>query len=316
YSSSIGEAMVRVLALRGAKVYFTTRSEATAQKTQKQIRATSPEIKEDNINWLLLDMTDLESITDVASELERRESKVDILIHNAAITPPDVEPVGPGWEPHMTLGFIGPFVFINRILPLLKNSLLYDGADTRIVSMSSTAQSSMLPANFKFEFDSPKGLSTPVTNYPWHWRYLARFIFAFNMTRLAVSKAATVILAQELQRRLDEQDIPILSMAVHPGEVASAGVLSNIPAPLNTVARFAFIKPDQGAVTPLFAATAKEVRQDPEKYKGKFILPGGKIGVPNPVTKDERQVKGLWKYTTEAVERELDARGLPLLGPW
>ncbi|KAH7067991.1 putative carbonyl reductase [Paraphoma chrysanthemicola] len=315
-NSGIGEAIVRLLALRGAKVYFTTRSEAKAQKTQQQIRVTNPEIKQEDINSLVLDFTDLQSITDVASELGRREKKVDILIHNAAVTPPDIDPVGPGWEPHMTMGFIGPFVFINRLLPLLQNALLYDGADVRIISLSSTAQISMLPADFKFELDSPSGLSTPVTYYPWHWRYLARFLFSFNMIRFAISKAATVILAEELQRRLDEQNTPILSMAVHPGETATEAVLRNIPSLLGPVARLAFLKPDQGAATPLFAVTAKEVRRDSERYKGKFILPGGNIGVPNPVAKDERQVKGLWKHATDAVDKELAARNLPPLGMW
>ncbi|KAH7091923.1 short-chain dehydrogenase/ reductase, partial [Paraphoma chrysanthemicola] len=316
HSSGIGEAIVRHLALRGAKVYFTTRSEAKAQKTQQQIRVTSPEIKRDKINSLVLDLTDLKSITDVANDLGWREKKVDILIHNAAITPPDFDPVGPGWEPHMTISFIGPFVFINRLLPLLQNALLYDSADVRIVSLSSTAQTSMLPADFKFEFDLPSGLSNPVANYPWHWRYLGRFLFSFDMIRFAVSKAATVILAEELQRRLDEQNIPILSMAVHPGETATEAVLRNIPSLLGPVARLAFHEPDQGAATPLFAATAKEVRQDSERYKGKFILPGVIIGVSNPVTKDERQVKGLWEHTTDAVDKELAARHLPPLGMW
>lgn len=174
----------------------------------------------------------------------------------------------------------------------------------------------MLPANFEFQFNSPSGLSNPVTNHPWPWRYLGRFLLSFDMIRFAVSKAATVILAEELQRRFDEQHIPILSMAVHPGESATESVQRNLPSLLGPVVRLALQKSDQGAVTPLFAATAGEVRQDFERYKGKFILPGGNIGLPNSVTKDERQVQGLWKYTTDAVDRELAASNLPPLAIW
>lgn len=148
------------------------------------------------------------------------------------------------------------------------------------MTLGSSAQSTMLPANFKFQFDSPTALSNPVSSFPWQWRYLGRFIFGFDMIRYAVFKAATLILVQELQRRMNEQDLAIISIAVHPGEVATEGVVATNTALLRFIARASFLSPDKGAVTPLLAATAKEVRQNPE-YKGKYIVPVGKIGVLN-----------------------------------
>lgn len=71
--------MVRLLALRGAKVYFTTRSETTAQKTLIALRARSPELSQANINWLLLDMTDLTSITAASDQLKRMETRIHLL---------------------------------------------------------------------------------------------------------------------------------------------------------------------------------------------------------------------------------------------
>lgn len=136
------------------------------------------------------------------------------------------------------------------------------------------------------------------------------------MIRYAVSKAAAVLFAQELQRQLDKQNLPILSIAVHPGEVATEGVMTSNTAPVRIMARLSFLTPDQGAASPLFAATAKEVRQGPEKYKGKFLVPIGKVMAPNPVAKDKAQVKGLWENTTKEVNKHLIADGLPPLQAW
>lgn len=70
---------MRLLSLQGAKVYFTTRSEAKAQKTREILQTQSPEIDQRSIEWLLLDISDLKSITAAADELKRKENKVDIL---------------------------------------------------------------------------------------------------------------------------------------------------------------------------------------------------------------------------------------------
>ncbi|WYZ42627.1 hypothetical protein EsH8_VI_000326 [Colletotrichum jinshuiense] len=311
-NSDIGRETVKLLALKGAKVYFTTRSEAKANEARKRIQDDHPEIDSDKLQSMIMDATDLRSISSVADKLKERERKVDILAAGTTST----ELVGPGWEIHMAVNLIGPFVFTNRLLPLLKNALKEKDSDVRIVTMSSSAQTAMVPASYKFRFTSPDFLRNPVPLPPWQWRYLGRFMFGFDTTRYGVSKAANLIFAQELQQRMDEQKLPILSMAVHPGEVATVGVDSINTALVRAIARWTFLTPAQGAATPLFAAAAKEVRQDPVKYKGKFVFPVGKIGDPNPVAQDKEQVRGLWQNTTGAVNKQLLADGLPILDSW
>src|SRR6478735_6412698 len=136
--------------------------------------------------------------------------------------------VKPNWPSQLianTYSHIGPFILINRLLPLLKAAAKDPDADVRIVNLSSTASISMLPASFKFNFDSPTCFKNPVPSYPWQWRFLGRFMFGFDMIRYAVSKAAVVLLTQELQGRLEGQNLPITCIAVHPGEVLTEGVL-------------------------------------------------------------------------------------------
>ena len=71
--------MVRFLAQRGAKVYLTSRSESKARQARDTLLDNYPEIDQQKIGWLSLDMTDLTSVDAASQELKKREVKVDIL---------------------------------------------------------------------------------------------------------------------------------------------------------------------------------------------------------------------------------------------
>lgn len=141
-------------------------------------------------------------------------------------------------------------------------------------------------------------------------------MFGFDIIRYAVSKVAVVLLTQELQERLEGQKLPITCIAVHPGEVLTEGVLAINTVLVRAIARASFSTAEQGAANSLFAATATEVKKDVRKYKGKFIVPVGKLEQPNPVAKDGQQVKGLWENTVVEVNKWLVEKKLPGLEPW
>ncbi|GKT42883.1 WW domain-containing oxidoreductase [Colletotrichum spaethianum] len=136
------------------------------------------------------------------------------------------------------------------------------------------------------------------------------------MIRYSVSKVANLLFAQELQRLMDEQGLPILSISVHPGAVASDGSkeIGNLVFSLLRAA--IVISTDQGAVTPLFAATASEVRETPDKFKGKYLEPFGKVVTPNIVANDMEQVRGMWQNTTTEVSKYLSEIGVAPLEQW
>ncbi|RSM20669.1 hypothetical protein CDV31_000355 [Fusarium ambrosium] len=175
-----------------------------------------------------------------------------------------------------SISHLGVFLLTNRLLPLLKNASREKNADVRIVNVSSTAHISMLPGNFNFNFDSATCFRDP---------------------------AAMVLFTQELQRRFDEQGVSITCISVHPGEVLTEGLLSINNFLVRTIARMAFDSAEQGAANSLFAASATEVRENAEKYKGKFLVPIGKLEAPNPVAEDAGQVKGLWENTVIEVNQ-------------
>ncbi|KAF5979190.1 sterol uptake control protein 2 [Fusarium bulbicola] len=303
-SSGIGLETVRFLARKGAKEYLTTRSEARARQAKDKLTK-DPEIDARNIKYLVMDLYDPVSITHAVQELKRIETKLHILINNAAASTSSTMLVDGKYEQHVVANHMGPFILINRLLPLLKAAANDAEADVRIVNLGSTASISVLPANFEFNFDSPTCFKNTVLSYPWQWRYLGRFMFGFDMIRHAVSKAAVVLFTRELQERLQAQGLPITCIAVHPGEVLTEGVLAINNIVVRAIARASFLTAEQGAVNSLFAATATEVKNDTLKYKGGFIVPGGKLEEPNPVAEDDAQVKGLWENTVVECDEKL-----------
>ncbi|KAJ5005388.1 putative oxidoreductase [Colletotrichum sp. SAR 10_66] len=315
-NSDIGREAARYLALNGAKVYLAVRSEAKGVQTRRLILDKSPQIEPQNLQWVKIDLTDMRSITAAVDWLKTKEERLDLLIHNAAVATLSNEPVGARWEPHMAVSFIGPLALTNRLLPLLQSAATEKDADVRIVTLTSTAQVAMLPSGFKFTFNSPDCLRNPVPSHPWQWRYFGKFAFGFDMIRYAVSKAANLVFAQELQRRLDKQGLPIISVAVHPGEVATEGVFSINNAMVRAIARLTFLSPEQGAANPVFAAASRDVKENPAAYKGRFLLPVGNIGVPASVASNEEQVRGLWNTATEEINKRLADEGLPSLQRW
>ncbi|EEU45264.1 uncharacterized protein NECHADRAFT_93865 [Fusarium vanettenii 77-13-4] len=274
--TGIGFATVKQLARKGAKVYLTTRNKSKALQAKETLNK-EPDVDPENQALLQPPMTAI---------MTNRPP-----VHNAAASTASRELVDGKYEPHMAANHMGVFLFTNRLLPLLKNASTSKDADVRIVNVSSTAQISLLPSHFKFNFDSTLCFRDPVTSYPWQWRFLGRFFFAFDMIRYAVSKAAVVLFTQDLQRRFDEQGLAITCIAVHPGEVFTEGLVSVNNFLVGAIARMAFVGAEQGAANSLFAAAATEVRENAEKYKGKFLVPVGKLEAPNPVAEDAAQVK-------------------------
>ncbi|KAL9573457.1 hypothetical protein ACKAV7_002001 [Fusarium commune] len=237
--------------------------EAKARKAKEKLTKDA-DINPRNIQYLVMDLYDPVSITHAVDELKRITD--DIEVNNAAASTSSAILVDGKYEQHMVANHMGPFILINRLLPLLKTAAKEPNADVRIVNLSSTASISMLPANFKFNFDSPTCFKDPVPSYPWQWRFLGRFMFGFDMIR--------------------------------------------------AIARASFLTAEQGAANSLFAATATEVKEDALKYKGKFLVPVGKLEEPNPVTRDDRQVKGLWENTVVEVNKWLMDKKLPVVEAW
>lgn len=214
------------------------------------------------------------------------------------------------------LSHIGHFIFTNGLLPLLKQATAEPHADVRVVTVASDAPAVFLPANSQFDFLSANFLQGKLDSIPWKWKYVQSHMFTVDMLRYSMAKLANVMFAQELQRRFDKQQLPVISLSVHPGATASENALRIFIAPLRQLIKRVMVTEDQGSFTVLFAATSKEVREAPDVFSGQYIIPGGKVGTSHALTGNPENSQNLWTNTTEEVNRFLTQQKLGQLLDW
>jgi NAD(P)-dependent dehydrogenase (short-subunit alcohol dehydrogenase family) len=127
-NKGIGKEICRQLAERNLTVILTARDETKAKKALSEIKG--------NIVFHLLDVTNLGSISQLATFIEKQYGMLDILINNAGIS------IGAKGIEHVDISeirtifetnFFGPLQLNKAMLPLLKKS-----NDARIINISSS----------------------------------------------------------------------------------------------------------------------------------------------------------------------------------
>ncbi|KAH7176440.1 daunorubicin C-13 ketoreductase [Dactylonectria macrodidyma] len=315
-NSGIGLHTVKHLASKGAKVYFTARSEAKATYTIDYVLSNSPGVSKDRVIWLSMDLGDISSVKHAVEELKEKEQTIDILVNNAGLATNKFETTEAGWEMVLAVCHVGHFVFTNGILPLLKRAAAKKNADVRIVTVSSSVHYFFFPPKYEFDLTTPAFLTGTLPYDPWQWRYLWKHMFTVDMMRYSLAKLANFLFAQELQRRLDEEGSSIISLSAHPGSVKSPNALDIFAGPMKLLMHRVMLSEDEGSFTILFAATAKDVRERPDEFKGKYVEPVGVVKPGHVVGKDEKQVQGLWDTTTNEVNKFLAKKGYAPLLDW
>jgi NAD(P)-dependent dehydrogenase (short-subunit alcohol dehydrogenase family) len=259
----IGYNVAYQLFLKGAKVFIGARSLEKAASAIQLMMSSSPSSTSTLLKPLVMDLGDFKDVRRVALKFVAEEERLDILVNNAGLLAQskasDVDAYGV--SPAFGTNHLGPFLFTTTLLPLLVKTAKIN-PDVRVVTVSSTAHYDVPPtarfdslAAFNESFRTPP--KTPIDGP------LAIFGDALsaeglgdmqaNYTHYGYSKLANVLFAKELQRRLDAFGIPILSLSVHPGGVATNGAAGFLGGRDNDLFR-ASMSPADGALTPLYAA--------------------------------------------------------------
>lgn len=224
-NSGIGYETMRVLALRGAHVLGTGRTLEKARAACDSVPGkTTP---------LRLELSEFQSAVDCASAVAGLELVPDILILNAGInTFGELELVG-GIEKMFVVNFLGHFVLVNRLLPLMRTR----GAG-RVVHVSSRSAYGQAPAA-GIDFDNLRGEKTFDASEAYGRSKLANALFSLELADRLAGSALT-------------------SNAIHPGLVKT-NIARTAPAVLRTGFNLlggVFAKtPAEGAATQLYVAT-------------------------------------------------------------
>jgi len=226
-NSGIGLETVRVLALRGARVF-------AAGRTEEKARAACAGLEGD-ILPLACELSDPSSVRACSATLRKNGTKLDAIVCNAGIMAlPKLERAF-GYELQFFTNHIGHFMLVTDLLSALTDS-------ARIVMVSSAAHASAPKSGIEFDnLTGDKGYN------PW--------------TAYGQSKLSNLLFAKELARRFSGTSKT--ANAVHPG-VINTNLTRSMPAvaraALSLAAPLALKSVAQGAATQCFVATSPQLK--------------------------------------------------------
>jgi retinol dehydrogenase 12 len=261
-NTGIGLATARALAARGGRVHLAARS---AEKGQAAVGAIRAATGSDQVEFLHLDLAELDSVRAAAQTFLARGEPLHVLINNAGVAGRRGL-TKDGFELIFGVNHLGHFAFTSALL----ENLTASGA--RIVNVASGAH-----------FEAP-GIDFDRLRRP------ARTAAATR--EYAVSKLCNVVFTQELARRLDGTGVT--AYALHPGVVAS-DIWRRIPWPVRPLLTRRMLSVDEGAQTSLYCATAPEVAHVSGRYYEKSAERD-----PSPVATPELGER-LWEHSEDWV---------------
>jgi NAD(P)-dependent dehydrogenase (short-subunit alcohol dehydrogenase family) len=212
-------------------------------------------------------VADLSSLGDVrrlASEIRERESRLDVLVHNAGALLAERKESVDGHEMTFATMVLGPFLLTSELLPLLRATP--GGARVLWIASGGMYTQSLDVDSLEMDADDYSGT-----------------------TAYARAKRAQVVLAEEWGKRLRDDRIAVHAM--HPGWADTPGLETGLPG-FRTVLGPILRSPEEGADTIVWLAAAEE----PGQVTGKFWLDRAPRSitklVPSGATAEERDA--LW----------------------
>ncbi|OQS05926.1 short-chain dehydrogenase/reductase SDR [Thraustotheca clavata] len=256
------------------------RSQERAEEAIAHVKANTNSTQ---LEFMQLDVASLKSVREFAAKFTRKFDRLDILANNAGVNNYYRKETVDGFEAIFGTNYLGPFLLTNLLLPLL-----VEADDGRIVNVGSCVMkwATKIPfddLNSKLSYGTGQGV--------YNWTKWAFYLFTL-----------------ELHRRYSA--ITLTINCAHPGLVMS-NFQKNMHPVLDKIANwFNWLRPflqqtgEQGAYTPVFAATCRNLtgghylaRSDIEELPKKFV--------------DEELALRLWDVACRLVDLPLDYYPLP-----
>ncbi|WP_433683548.1 SDR family NAD(P)-dependent oxidoreductase [Nocardia sp. CA-119907] len=261
-TSGLGLATAREAAAKGAHVVLAVRDTSRGATVARELG---------NAEVLELDLASLDSVRKAAAQV----GDVDVLTNNAGASPQKRLETVDGFEMHLGVNFLGPFLFTNLALPRVRK---------RVVILGSIAHK-----RAQIDFDDP--------NFRTHtWTKSASY---------GQSKLADMLWGAELSRRLQTEGRGIDVQLAHPGWAAT-NMGNPVENPvfkrlLNPIVPLIAQPADRAALPTLYAATQ---RLEPGSYIGPDG-PGEVRGYPRAVGRskaaaDPELARRLWEFAEAA----------------
>ncbi|KUF86934.1 pectate lyase G [Phytophthora nicotianae] len=134
-NSGIGYEAALELTRKGAHVVLACRNEGRAKEAEKKLREALASTHDAvSVEFMMLDVSDLESVNKFADEFKARHNRLDLLINNAGVMAVPYAKTVDGYERQFATNHLGHFALTAQLFPLLKQS-----TPSRVVNVSSLA---------------------------------------------------------------------------------------------------------------------------------------------------------------------------------
>uniref|UniRef100_A0A1A8I8V9 Wu:fd55e03 n=2 Tax=Nothobranchius TaxID=28779 RepID=A0A1A8I8V9_NOTKU len=269
-NTGIGKETALDMAQRGARVILACRDMTRAHIAADEIRQKSGN---GNVVVKKLDLASLQSVRDLAKDIQQNEDRLDILINNAGIMMCPKWKTEEGFEMQFGVNHLGHFLLTNCLLDQLKKS-----APSRIVIVSSLAHE-----RGRIHFDD--------INLDKDYRPERSY---------RQSKLANVLFARELAARLQGTGVTVYSL--HPGVIrtelgrhlfSSLALWKRI---LFSLFMWIIKSPREGAQTTIYCAVDESLSNQSGLYYSDCAPK-----TPAPQARDDAAAKRLWDLSASMV---------------
>jgi NAD(P)-dependent dehydrogenase (short-subunit alcohol dehydrogenase family) len=230
-NSGIGKITAKELAKKGMRVLMVCRDARKGEVARNEIITESGNHR---VDLLLCDLSDQESIVQLAGAIRSKYQHLDVLINNAGLIMEKRLTTPQGLEYTFALNHLAPFLLTHLLLNQLRK-----GDDARVITVSSEAHRF---ARLDFsDLQSEKKYS--------------------SMRAYANSKLANILFTRQLSSILKADGIS--ANCLHPGVVSTnfgGSFQSGFAQMLLWLGRPFFISPEKGAETSVFLASSPEVK--------------------------------------------------------
>ncbi len=253
-NGGIGKAVAQHLAQAGLHVVMVCRSREKGEQAQREVMDGSGS---QSVDLLLADLSSQQSIRQLAAQFQRKYSRLDVLVNNAAVYKPARSVTVDGLETMFATNHLAYFLLTTLLLDALRAS-----AAARVLNVTA-------PATNQLDFDDLQG---------------EKQFTALN--RFGMSKMANLVFTLTLAQRLADSSVSV--NAIHPGLVRS-GIMREANPLIRLMSGLMSRAPEQAAKPIVQVATAPEYAGK----TGRFYLRGKEIAI-NPYAQDVAVQQRLW----------------------
>lgn len=245
-NSGLGYESVKALTARGAEVILASRSHEKGEEAREEIIRDAPQA---TIKVMQLDLGDLDSVRNFASDFKGHYSRLDVLLNNAGIMMTPYFTTRDGFEGQLGTNHLGHFALTGYLLDLILKT-----PGSRIVNVSSGAHRNGEMDFDNLQFEHGRGYK-PSKAY-------------------GRSKLANLLFTYELQRKLEAAKKETIAVAAHPGVA-----MTNLARHLESKLLFKLLLPVfKGMAQDQAMGALPQIRAsvDPHVIGGTYYGPDGK----------------------------------------